>query len=338
MAVSFSYSPNLRAESDARAAALPTYNSQLGRAPAPIALFVYNRLDHTRQTVEALRRNHLAGQSDLFIFADAAKAESGAAAVAAVGKFIRSIDGFRSVTIRERERNLGLSNSILGGVTQLCRERGRTIVLEDDLLTAPDFLSFLNRGLDCYETVPQVFSVTGFNFPIAVPANYPYDAYASVRSCSWGWATWQDRWEKAKWSVSAFDDLISTAEGRRRVNQAGPDLAQMLALQAAGKIQGWDVIWGFEHLRHRAFAIRPAISKVYNIGFDGSGIHCRRAPFKQNALPDEGRGWSAPRFPEIISPDPYFGEKIMRLHRPSCARKLWRACARYLPSQAGGSR
>lgn len=338
MSVSFSYSPNLPAVSDAGAAALPVYDSELGRAPAPIALFVYNRLDHTRRTVEALRRNHLAGQSDLFIFADAAKAESGAAAVAAVGKFIRSIDGFRSVTISERDRNLGLSNSIIGGVTQLCRERGRIIVLEDDLLTAPDFLSFLNRGLDCYENVPQVFSVTGFNFPIAVPAYYPYDAYASVRSCSWGWATWRDRWEKAKWSVSQFDDLLSTSEGRRRVNQAGPDLAQMLAMQAAGKIQGWDVIWGFEHLRHRAFAIRPAISKVYNIGFDGSGIHCRRAPFKQNALPDEGRGWSAPRFPEIISPDPYFGERIMRLHRPSCARKMWRACARYLPSRAGGSR
>jgi hypothetical protein len=112
----------------------------------------------------------------------------------------------------------------------------------------------------------------------------------------------------------------------------------MLAMQAAGKIQGWDVIWGFEHLRHRAFAIRPAISKVYNIGFDGSGIHCRRAPFEQSALPGEGGDLSAPRFPEGITPDPYFGEEIVRLHRLSYARKMWRACARYFPYRAGGSR
>jgi hypothetical protein len=332
MSVSFSYSPNLPAESDP-GAALPVYDSELGRPPAPIALFVYNRLDHTRRTVEALRANRLAGQSDLFIFADAAKAESGAAAVAAVREFIRTIDGFRSVTISERERNLGLSNSIIGGVTQLCRRQGRAIVLEDDLLTTPDFLTFMNRGLDHYESVAQVFSLTGFNFPIAVPPNYPYDAYASVRSCSWGWATWKDRWEKAKWSVSQFDDLISTPEGRRRVAQAGPDLVPMLAMQAAGKIQGWDVIWGFEHLRHHAVAIRPAISKVYNIGFDGSGIHCGRAPFEQSAL--RGRGGSAPRFPEVITPDPYFGERIMRLHRPSYAQKIWRTCSRYFPSRAG---
>jgi hypothetical protein len=335
MSVSFSYPPSLPAERDP-GAALPAYDSELQRPPAPIALFVYNRLDHTRRTVEALRTNYLAGQSDLFIFADAAKDESGAAAVAAVRRFIRAIDGFRSVTISERERNLGLSNSIIRGVTQLCRQQRRAIVLEDDLLTTPDFLTFMNRGLDRYENVAQVFSVTGFNFPIAVPPNYPYDAYASVRSCSWGWATWKDRWEKAKWSVSAFDDLNSTPEGQRRVHQAGPDLAHMLRLQAAGKIQGWDVIWGFEHLRHQAVAIRPAISKVYNIGFDGSGIHCRRAPFQQSAL--RGEGLSAQRFPEVITPDPYFGEKIMRLHRPSYAQKMWRACSRYFPSRAGRSR
>lgn len=342
MPVSFSYSSNRSSSrSDSSSvpverdpvAALPAYDLEWERPPAPIALFVYNRLDHTRRTVEALRANHLAGQSDLFIFADAAKDEPGAAAVAAVRKFIRAIDGFRSVTIRERERNLGLSNSIIRGVTQLCREQGRAIVLEDDLLTTPDFLTFLNRGLDRYENVAQVFSVTGFNFPIAVPPDYPYDAYASVRSCSWGWATWKDRWEKARWSVSAFDDLISTPEGRRRVDQAGPDLAPMLALQAAGKIQGWDVIWGFEHLRHSAVAIRPAISKIYNIGFDGSGIHCRRAPFQQSALPSEGS--SGQRFPEVVTPDPYFADKIAGLHRLSYTTKLLQTWSRYIRPRAG---
>src|ERR1700761_2145465 len=116
MPVSFSYSSNssasrsyssrMPAERDP-VAAIPAYDLEWERPPAPIALFVYNRLDHTRRTVEALRANHLAAQSELFIFADAAKDESGAAAVAAVRKFIRAIDGFRSVTIRERERNLG---------------------------------------------------------------------------------------------------------------------------------------------------------------------------------------------------------------------------------------
>src|SRR4029077_17436429 len=155
-------------------------------------------------------------------------------------------------------------------------------------------------------------SVTGFNFPIAVPADYSYDAYASVRSCSWGWGTWKDRWEKAKWSASSFDDFISSTEGLRRVNQAGADLAQLFGMERAGTIQGWDVIWGFEHLRQGAVTIRPSVSKVYNIGFDGSGIHCRRAPFQQNAL--HRNPSSQYRFPDAVTPDPYFVEETRRLH------------------------
>jgi hypothetical protein len=295
---------------------------------APIALFVYNRPEHTRRTVEALRGNDLASQSDLFIFADAAKDESAAEAVAAVGKSIRAIRGFQSVTIVERPRNLGLSNSIVSGVSELCRQHGRAVVVEDDLVTTPDFLTFVNRALDRYADVPKVFSVTGYNFPIAVPRDYPFDAFASVRSCSWGWGTWADRWKKVEWSASAFDGFISCSEGQSRIREAGADLEHLFSQQAEGKIQGWDVIWTYEHLRHGAVAIRPSVSKVYNIGFDGSGIHCTRAPFQQRSL--ERASSSQYRFPEAVAPEPYFAGETRRLHRISYPRKIWWACSRHL--------
>src|SRR5260370_26882560 len=114
------------------------------RQLAPIALFVYNRPEHTRRTVESLGANTLAPQSDLFVFSDAAKKESAAGAVEAVRKFTRTIDGFKSVTIIERERNFGLGASVIAGATQLCEEFGRLIAVEDDLLTSPDFLGFMN--------------------------------------------------------------------------------------------------------------------------------------------------------------------------------------------------
>ncbi len=116
------------------------------RQLAPIALFVYNRPKHTRRTVESLQANILARRTDLFVFSDAAKKES-AAAVEAVRKFIRTIDGFNSVTIIERERNCGLANSIIGGVSHVCNEFGRVVAIEDDLLTTADFLTFMNHPL-----------------------------------------------------------------------------------------------------------------------------------------------------------------------------------------------
>lgn len=38
---------------------------------APILLFVYNRLEHLKQTMETLQNNTLAAESELYIYSDA---------------------------------------------------------------------------------------------------------------------------------------------------------------------------------------------------------------------------------------------------------------------------
>lgn len=53
--------------------------------------------------------------------------------------YIRNITGFKSLRIIERDRNFGLANNIIDGVTSIVNEFGRIIVLEDDLLTSPYF-------------------------------------------------------------------------------------------------------------------------------------------------------------------------------------------------------
>jgi hypothetical protein len=296
---------------------------------APIALFVYNRTEHTRRTVESLRANDLARQSELFVFADGAKNESAAAAVESVRKYIRTIDGFKSVTIIERERNLGLSKSVISGVTQLCSEHGRAIAVEDDVLTAPDFLTFVNEGLVRYWDEPRVFSVGAFNLPIAAPRTYSYDAFCSYRFHCWGWGTWKDRWEKADWSVQDFPEFMADREKQKRFNRGGNDLSWLLSRHMEGKIDSWDTVWAYTHSKHGAVALLPVSSKVYNIGFDGTGIHCRRAPYTQHALPaKDGAGY---RFPDSVLPEPHFAAQIKRVHHRSIPRKF----ARYLYDRMG---
>ena len=146
---------------------------------SPIVLFVYNRPEHTRRTVQSLAQNELALQSDLFVFADGAKNEKARAAVQGVREYAQTIRGFRSVTIAERKRNFGLADSVIDGVTQVCAQFGRAIVVEDDLLTAPHFLGFMNEALERYKDEARIFSVSGFNFPIDSLEDYPYDAFCS---------------------------------------------------------------------------------------------------------------------------------------------------------------
>ena len=126
---------------------------------APIALFVYKRPEHTRQTIAALRENLLAADSDLVVFSDAPRSEVDMSAVAEVRQLLASLDGFKSITVIERTQNLGLANSIIDGVNMLCSKYGRVIVVEDDLVTSPYFLTYMNDGLRCYENDDDVVIV-----------------------------------------------------------------------------------------------------------------------------------------------------------------------------------
>lgn len=312
----------------------PSTSSAAGRSGyeghfAPIALFVYNRPEHTRQTLEALRANGLAQRSDLFVFADGARSQSEAPAVEAVRKFIRAIDGFKSVTILEREHNIGLSKSVISGVTQLCNEYGRAIAVEDDVVTAPDFLAFMNNALQRYIDEPKMFSVCAFNLPIVPPKTYSYDAFCSYRFACWGWGTWKDRWEKADWSVRDYPEFMADRVKRRRFNRGGDDLSWLLALHMEGKIDSWDVVWAYTHFKHDALALLPVSSKVYNIGLDGSGTHCKRAPFKQHVLvPGTSSEY---RFPDSEHIHPHFVAEVQRLHSPSVLRKVVRFFRRLKP-------
>lgn len=289
---------------------------------APIALFVYNRPDHTQRTIESLKKNRLASDSDLFVFSDAARNEASRHSVAEVRSLIRSIDGFGSLTVIEREQNYGLAKSVIAGVTELCNRFGKAIVLEDDLLTASDFLTFMNEALNHYRDQPRVFSVTGFNFGIGEPNSYPYDAFFSYRSSSWGWGTWKDRWEKADWNVSDYLAFCRNRERKRLFNRGGGDLSGMLALQMAGKINSWAIRWAYTHFLQNALALLPVQSRVLNIGLDGSGVHCRKSSARQSALVLNPQ--SRFHFPATLEADPNLSSQVQNAHRAPLMREFAR--------------
>jgi len=300
-----------------------------GKEFAPIALFVYNRPDHARQTVDALRANDFAERSDLFVFADGAKTPEGAGAVNSTRQYARSVEGFKSVTVVERECNFGLSRSVITGVSQLCSEYGKTIVVEDDVITAPDFLRFMNRGLQRYEYEPRVMSVCAFNPPLTAPASYPFDTFCSYRFSCWGWATWKDRWEKADWAVTDYAQFATDREKQKKFDLGGDDLSWLLKLHMRGDIDSWDTVWAYTHFKHDALALLPVESKAYNIGLDGSGVHCKHVSMEQSSI---GHGSDSEyRFPDSADVHSHFAAEIKRYHRPSVARRLVRFARQFAP-------
>lgn len=239
---------------------------------APIALFVFARPEHTRRTLEALVANPLAGQSDLVIYADAARNEHDAAQVEVVRDLVHAITGFRSITVIERETNYGLARNIIEGVTEACIRYGRVIVLEDDIVTSPYFLTFMNAALDRYADEPRVWHISGWNYPID-PEGLGDAFFWRVMNC-WGWATWSDRWaffkKNPRYLVESWDK-----EKIKRFNLDGAyDFWSQITANQKGKLNTWAVFWYATIFENNGLCLNSAQSLVRNIGHDGSGENC----------------------------------------------------------------
>ncbi len=251
---------------------------------APIALFVYNRPEHTRRTIAALQKNALAGQSVLIIFSDGWKSEVDQEAVLEVRRFLKEITGFQSIEIIVREKNLGLAASIIDGVTAIVNRFGNIIVLEDDLVTSPYFLTYMNDALHCYKSNEQVISIHGFMYPLAEPL--PDQFFLRGADC-WGWATWKRGWDLFEPNGKILLDRLQEQHMTYQFDlDRGYPFTQMLKLQIGALNSSWAIRWYASAFLADKLTLYPGISLVQNIGFDNTGRHSGKIDWFPISLTD----------------------------------------------------
>ena len=239
---------------------------------APIVLFVYNRPWHTKQTVEALQKNELASDSELFIYSDEAKNDDARKSVNEVREYIDEIDGFQKVTVIKREKNWGLANSIMDGVTEIVNEYGKIIVLEDDLVTSPYFLKFMNEALEFYKDQKKVWHISGWNYPINTDGLGDVFLWRTM-NC-WGWATWADRWKYYEKDVDKIINEFSNDDIKRFNLDGAEDFWSQVIANKDNKINTWAIFWYATIFKQNGLCLNPTQTFVENIGHDGSGVHC----------------------------------------------------------------
>lgn len=237
--------------------------------PAPIVVFCYNRHHHLQQTLEALAKNELADQSDLYIYSDGPKAGQ-EDAVDAVRKYLKTVQGFKSVNIIERPQNFGLGKSIIEGVSSMVEQFGRVIVLEDDLVSSPYFLRFLNEGIERFEKNEQVASIVGYSYPI----DHDKSCYFLNNSDCLGWATWTKSWQNFQENGQLLLDQLIAQKASKRFNFDNQyNYLGMLKNQLAGKNNSWAVRWYASNFLLNKLTLFPAKSLIQHIGNDGSGTN-----------------------------------------------------------------
>lgn len=263
---------------------------------SPIALFVYNRPKHTRQTVEALLLNSLAKDSDLYVFSDAPKNDAVRTAVEEVRSYIKQVSGFKKVEIVERDSNWGLANSVIDGVSRLCDEFGKVVVLEDDLVVSPHFLEFMNSGLDRYEHDEKVMQIAGYMFPVDLKMHD--DALFLPFISSWGWATWRRAWQHFDSEAKGYDQLKNSSIIRKQFDLDGNyKYFTMLKSQQNGKTNSWAIRWYLSVFLNKGLALYPKQTMVQNVGFDGTGENCLVSTIAEHKI--DGN-FKVSNFPENI--------------------------------------
>jgi hypothetical protein len=244
---------------------------------APIALFTYNRLEETKQTIEALQKNFLANESVLFIFSDGYKNEESKNKVDSVRNYIHNINGFKNVNVFESEKNKGLADSIINGVSQVLKDFENVIVLEDDLITSPNFLDFMNQALCFYNNDNSVCSISGYTMNLKSLKNLSKDFYFGYRSSSWGWATWKNVWESVDWDVTGYNDFMKSKKRKQNFNIGGSDMTAMLKAQMNGKIDSWAIRFCYQQFLNKQACVFPQVSKIQSIGFSKEATHTNGA-------------------------------------------------------------
>lgn len=239
---------------------------------APIVLFVYNRPEHTKKTIEALQNNELSEDSELFIYSDAAKSIVDDEKVREVRKYVKSVTGFKKVSIIERDINFGLARSIIDGVTEIVNKYGKIIVLEDDILTSTFFLRFMNQALDLYEKEEKVMHISGYFFPVNTN-NIPETFFYNQTSC-WGWATWSRAWKNFNKDVDYLLNKIKDTKLKAKKEWYYKNMLSQLKANKFGRINTWGAKWQASVILNDGLCLHPRNSFVQNIGNDGSGIHC----------------------------------------------------------------
>ena len=288
---------------------------------APIILFAYNRPEHTFRVLEALASNELAGTSSLSVFCDGPRNDADSEEIRAIRQ-VRQIVSSRNwcgtTNVYHQPHNLGLARSIRGGVEQILATSDRVIVLEDDIVTSPGFLRYMNDGLAAYDADETVMHISGY-LPRTTYQSMLPETFLSTHMSCWGWGTWKSSWEKARWGAAELlAELDQSSGGRVRFDFDGTaDFSSQLVRNMDGTLRTWAIFWAASIYLSGGLCLLPGRSLVRNIGTDGSG---------ENFMSDESAWYDVDMASSIRV------EQISRLSESAVGRFYLKSFFRYGPN------
>lgn len=244
----------------------------------PVLIPTLNRFFHFKNCIESLLECEGSQYTDLFIVLDFPSKEAHWEGYNKINAFLHDLIGFKSISVIKREINFGAHANILDGYDVIFKNYDSLILSEDDNVFAKDFLIYMNKSLQKYKYDANVFSISGYNYPIQIPKSYQNNVYFWSGFSAWGVGLWRDKFLKIDWSedVVQFNTKCFLKDYKKAIqldkigNHYIPALLHMYNVK---QVHGDTYISMYQFINNIT-SVFPVISRVRNMGHDGSGINC----------------------------------------------------------------
>jgi hypothetical protein len=265
---------------------------------AAVLFLIFNRPEAVRSSLAAIRTYHPAR---LYIAADGPRPvipgedDLARAAREAAGQ----VDWPCRVERLYRHSNLGCRRAVSGALDWFFQQEEYGIVIEDDVVAAPDFFPFCERLLDRYRHEPRIRMVAGMNYAPnqRLRTSYFFSRYFPI----WGWASWRRAWLEYDRDLAAWRKPGARKElaGLCPIQSMASYYASMFDAFVDQDIDTWDIQWAYSCLRAGGLAAVPRVNLTTNIGVEGTRGTGIPSPF--HLLPTGRLGRNSLRHPPCIA-------------------------------------
>lgn len=282
---------------------------------APVLLIFFNRENEVLEVINAIRK---CAPKKMYIASDGGRTEKEHKRILQLREKVKeNIDWECQLNCLFSDKNLGCEWGPVTAINWVFETEERCIILEDDCLPDISFFEYCDQLLERYADNESVWMISGENYldddRMFGQADYTF----SLRTDTWGWATWKRAWKKCDfnlrmWPVYKKEKVLSRTYFMKNYDELEYMTEQLDNIYKKRDRSIWDYQWRFHLIINNGLCVIPRCNLINNIGWGKYATHTKS---------EKGKIWDVPirkintplRHPPCVTANAEFDKKYGEL-------------------------
>lgn len=261
---------------------------------APVLIPTQNRYNHFKQCLESLELCTGADKTDVYVALDYPPNDKYVEGWKQISEYLavkERNNAFLKLHVIRRQYNYGVFTDKSNSKTllnEVKKTHDRFIFSEDDNVFCPNFLEYINKGLEKYKNNSKVLAITGYTQPYPFKSDDNTYFFHSTDFSAWGYGMWYDKLDKITDEIRRgfFKETLSFRNVYKFYHH-GLNRLQQYVLYSFSDYHHFpliDCVLTCYMIVNDMYVTVPVKSKVRNIGWDEMGLS-----FAAKGVPDKYR-------------------------------------------------